>query len=296
MTVLPDGSAHTEISAGPLSEERDFLLRSLADLDAEYDAGDLDDRDYRTLRDGYVTRAAAILRICEGREYSLEDQSVLAGGAHDWTAGRERHTWIGERTNKRLARQISVGALVLALAVASGVLVAREAGQRLPGDTISGSLPTSDAARLLGQASAETRAGDVLGALRLYQRVIAVDPQNVEALANSGWLIALAGRSSHDLQLKHQLIGRGLASIRQAEQNDPTYAIAHFYAGSVLLEEGLAKNAITEFDLYLNDDSSSTLADLVRQDLLTARAQAAGRLSRGATQSPASTVIPTTQR
>ncbi|MBO0694381.1 MAG: hypothetical protein J2P58_15860, partial [Acidimicrobiaceae bacterium] len=45
-----------------LLEERDFLLRSLADLDAEHDAHDIDDVDYRTLKDEYTSRAAAVLR------------------------------------------------------------------------------------------------------------------------------------------------------------------------------------------------------------------------------------------
>ena len=35
-----------------LEEQRDFLLRSLEDLEREYEAGDLTDEDHRTLRDG----------------------------------------------------------------------------------------------------------------------------------------------------------------------------------------------------------------------------------------------------
>ena len=41
-----------------MEEERDFLLRSLDDLDAEHRAGDLDDHDYDELRDDYTVRAA----------------------------------------------------------------------------------------------------------------------------------------------------------------------------------------------------------------------------------------------
>ncbi len=49
-----------------LEEERRFLLRSLADLEREREAGDVDDVDYRELRDGYTVRAAATLRAATG--------------------------------------------------------------------------------------------------------------------------------------------------------------------------------------------------------------------------------------
>lgn len=49
-----------------LEEERDFLLESIRDLDAEREAGDLDEADYRSLRDQYTSRAAAVLRALEG--------------------------------------------------------------------------------------------------------------------------------------------------------------------------------------------------------------------------------------
>ena len=51
-----------------LEEERAFLLGSIRDLDREHEVGDVDDADYQTVRDGYVARAAAVLReIDEGR-------------------------------------------------------------------------------------------------------------------------------------------------------------------------------------------------------------------------------------
>ena len=54
-----------------LEEERRFLLRSLADLEREHDAGDIDDVDYATLRDGYTVRAAAVLREIDGGHANL---------------------------------------------------------------------------------------------------------------------------------------------------------------------------------------------------------------------------------
>lgn len=45
-----------------LRHEQQFLLRSLRDLDNERAAGDIDDADYAALRDGYISRTAAITR------------------------------------------------------------------------------------------------------------------------------------------------------------------------------------------------------------------------------------------
>ena len=45
-----------------LEEERDFLLGSIDDLEAEHAAGDLNDHDYETLCDTYTARAADVLR------------------------------------------------------------------------------------------------------------------------------------------------------------------------------------------------------------------------------------------
>ena len=45
-----------------LEEERDFLLRSIDDLEREHAAGDIDEADYQQLSDGYVARTAEVVR------------------------------------------------------------------------------------------------------------------------------------------------------------------------------------------------------------------------------------------
>jgi hypothetical protein len=56
-----------------LEEERDFLLRSLDQLEAERDAGELDEDDYRSLKDGYTARAAEVLRALDEDRAVRED-------------------------------------------------------------------------------------------------------------------------------------------------------------------------------------------------------------------------------
>ena len=45
-----------------LQAERDFLLKSLDDLESERAAGGIDDESYRQLHDDYTARAAAVIR------------------------------------------------------------------------------------------------------------------------------------------------------------------------------------------------------------------------------------------
>ena len=61
--VAPPGAK----TPGALEDERDFCLRSLRDLDAEWEAGDIDAADYRALKDAYTARAAAALHALDGR-------------------------------------------------------------------------------------------------------------------------------------------------------------------------------------------------------------------------------------
>ncbi|HAF67813.1 MAG TPA: hypothetical protein DCL16_01725, partial [Acidimicrobiaceae bacterium] len=55
-------------SAAVLSEEQEFLLRSLDDLEIEYSNGDLSDEEYVTLKNDYTHRLAAVTRIVTGSE------------------------------------------------------------------------------------------------------------------------------------------------------------------------------------------------------------------------------------
>jgi tetratricopeptide (TPR) repeat protein len=326
--TLPDGPDLTTYSDEELAEERDFLLRSLQDLDDERHAGDVDADDYSVLKDGYTARAAAVLRVLDRRRVEAElaiaanparraaaaapdaadadtDKAAetdtdnvdaenadndgpdsLAGAAAATTAGG-RPTPVAAapapRRSRRQLRTAAVAAGVVAFAIGAGLLVAHSSGQRLPGQSVSGSAPNNKVQQLLVQADTQFQRSDVIGSLKTLQQVLTIDPRNVVALAQEGWVLAISGNSTHD----QAIIDRGLGLIRQAESTDGTYAAAHFYAGSVLLNEGNAKGAITEFEDYLADDPSSSTAALVRGDLQTAQAEAAGQLPAGASSAPA---------
>jgi hypothetical protein len=177
-----------------LEEERAFLLRSLDDLDREHDVGDIDDTDYEALRDSYTARAAAVLRAIESEQ-----------------AARPR------RRPKTL-RIAAWGALVVAVAVLAGVLVAWASGDRLPGDSSSGDI-TQNVSSELAEARA-LQSSDLKGAIQRYDDVLKVEPDNAEALAYKGWLVALVGSQGE----APDLIQSGEKSIQRAMQVAPNYA------------------------------------------------------------------------
>ena len=61
------GRRVSDLDREALEAERDFLLRSLDDLEAERAAGNVDDDTYRTLHDDYTARAAAVDPVARRR-------------------------------------------------------------------------------------------------------------------------------------------------------------------------------------------------------------------------------------
>ena len=189
-----------------LEEERRFLLRSLTDLERERAAGDVDDDDYRELRDGYTARAAATLRAIEdGRAALVPKQPV------DW---------------KR--RIIGILAVIGLIGVVWWALVASSA-QRLPGQQISGLDPRDQTQVLLSQARS-LQATDPATAAELYAQVLDDDPENAEALTYRGWTLALSTIGSPDGQA---ILDEAVASMVAAIEIDRTYPDPYCFLGIV---------------------------------------------------------------
>ena len=179
-----------------LEEERDFLLRSLDDLDAEHAGGELDDDDHRALRDDYTARAAATIRAIEAQ------REVVAGP-------------------RRSPRRFLLGAAVaVVFAVAAGLALAAAMGQREPGGTITGTVD-SPRARVLECQQIGADPNRLLESIRCFDEVLAVDPGNAEALAYRGWYLVLAWRSSGDAPEARELLPAGLSYLDRAIAADP---------------------------------------------------------------------------
>jgi hypothetical protein len=230
-----------------LEEERRFLLRSLADLEREHDAGDIEDADYVTLRDGYTVRAASVLRAIE------------AGRVETQPAPR-RNWW----------RVVGGVAAVVAAAAALGLFVARSSGQRLPGQEITGGAADDVAVKL---AQARLLLGtDQLAAFDLYNDVLEEDPDQPEALAYSGWLLAITSRGASD-DVREAALETATASLRQAVEVDPGYADPHCFLAIIAANMGEgtqedAATARTEADACLANEPPAEMRQLVEQFVL----------------------------
>ena len=197
-TVNPDRLAELE-------EERRFLLRSLDDLEREHTAGDVDDHDFAALRDGYVARAAAVLREID--------------------AGREALPPRRRRRGRTLAAVLAT----LAFAAFAGWFVARSSGQRDASGTAT-MLPDDEVSEQLSLARTAAAAGDAATAIQAYQRVLTLDPDNIEANTYAGWLIVTSGQTAG----RADFVDAGITQLRRAIEIDTTYTDAHCLLGVAL--------------------------------------------------------------
>ena len=279
-----------------LEEERDFLLRSLDDLERERDAGDLDDADYVILKDDYTARAAGVLRaLAAGTAGDGDDadfggergrnpnaragEPVGDGGEGGPQARRRAPSQPPGAAARRRWRPVAVGAVLLAFASAAGMLVARSAGERLPGEAATGAIAPTGPAAAVADDLAEARdligEGRTLDAIKVFDRVLEQDPDQPEALAYRGWLLRLAGRAAGDTTL----IDKGMEYIERAVAADPGYPDARFFRAFVNYQDrGDPAAAVPDLRAYLAGDAPEEMLpvveDLLRRALADAEAGA----------------------
>jgi hypothetical protein len=232
-----------------LESESEFLFRSLEDLEAEHDAGDISDADYQALRDRYVARAAAVLRAIHESEASdlVPASEAPAGGS----SGVDAPPQLSRRRRTR-SRALLVAA-VTSFVLAAVILLVDATGSRLPGNTITGSIVLSHAQRVqreLGQAAVLETRGDDLQALKVYRQVLSQDPHQPQALAEQGWLELEAGLAAHN----GVLVQRGKDSIEASVAADPRGYAGHLYLGTIALDvEHDPAAAVAQYREFLGD-------------------------------------------
>ncbi len=214
-----------------LEEERDHLLASIADLEREHDAGDMDDADFRSLRDDYTVRASEVLQAIEER----------------------RHLVDATRPSRSPGRTLVVVAGVVALAAVAGVVVAQNLGQR-GGGAITGAVNTQRAALATCQQASFQ---DPEGGVGCYDEILADAPDNVEALTYQGWALIRLDR-----------IEEGAANLSRAVEVDPDYPDARVFRAIVASRGNDWELAAAELDrFYRNDPSPAAIQVLQSQGL-----------------------------
>ena len=214
-----------------LEVERDFLLRSLEDLEREHDAGDVDDADYEALKDDYTARAAAVLRALEAGVPPVASTAV--------------------RRPARRGRALAWGTAVAVFAVLAGVLVAQTAGRRDAGEVITGDV-TQTATEKLNQAGRLGSQGDYPAAIALYDEVLAESPDNAEAATYRGWMLTLSGERE-----------AGLEALLSAATEHRDYPDVHAFLAVVFFRSGLLEQAAREVDLLERLDPPASIRQLV---------------------------------
>ena len=222
-----------------LEEERRFLLTSIRDLEREHEAGDVDEHDFTTLRDGYVARAATVLREIDDGRRALPSRA-------------ERPWW----------RRLAVPVATLVVAGGLGLAVANFAGQRLPGQGLTGGQTPDEVASLLAEAR-QVLGTDPVTALSAYEKVLELEPDNVEAVTYRAWLHILDAYGAGDMAA----IEAEIPELQRAIAIDDTYADAHCLlavATGRFLEPPDEAIAATEAQACLDLDPPNALAASVQ--------------------------------
>lgn len=185
----------------------------------------------------------------------------------------------GERPSTAPVRTVLLAAVVVAVvAVVAAVSLPREAGDRAPGEPITGTVPQADdvaaiEARAkanpndvptqLALADAYVQAGRAKDAAAAYSAVLAKDPNNVAAL--DGLALVLVASDSYD--------GAILAADRVLAQR-PRDADALFVKGFALYRKQDWNGAVDVWTVYLDVGQFHSASDMVRALIQDAKTKA----------------------
>ena len=233
---------------------------------------------------------------------------LVAGGGGILFAlrrGREREGAAPLAGGRRL---LAVGAVV-AVAAASGVLLAVAVGDRTPGGAAADPAVPSRSERRVALASAVERHPDDydariayarflvnddesyrLEAVKQFDAAVELDPSQPEPSAYAGWLIALSAGEVANGEERALLLDGAHQRLERAIALDDRYPDAYVFKGLLLFEiEEDAESAIPYFQRYLQltpDD------DPMREVVLGALAQAVNLSPTTTVDGPAATTAP----
>lgn len=236
MTETTEAATDVNPRRVELEAERDFLLRSLDDLDAERAAGGIDDESYRRLHEDYTARAAGTIRALRDGEDARPTP---------------------EPSSRR--RRVLTAGGVVAFAALAGVVLAAALGARLAGQTSSGNAPASAPASLSSnqrrqQLQAEVAKNpldvtsrillaqfleadnDAAGALAQYDAVTKIQPTNADAEAQAGRLLEVTAQAAPANEAP-ELVASARVRLDGAILLNPQFADTYFFRAIVLANE-----------------------------------------------------------
>lgn len=243
-----------------LEEERDFLLRSIRDLEAERAAGDIDDADFRTLEADYTARAAEVLRHLEAGEDGGADEDVdedADGGespADDHAAGTGGDGAGASRALRGSVRRrrVAIIGAVAVVAVVAGVAVMQSSGER--GSSELTGMDVAAASSRVDDCQAMEQDGRPDDALDCYSEILESLPSNTAALTFRGWL-----------QVREFEIEDGLEDLDAAIQVDPEATAPYVFRASGRSRSGNAAGAVADLAAFFENDPPEEERSLAEQ-------------------------------
>ena len=217
-------------SAQQLRDEIALREASLADAARELGAGELSSEQFIQI----TGRETALLELARNELWRLDDPAEALGP-----------------TRPRARRPRWLILALFSFAVALGIVLFSALAPRQAGNSATGSLtlsPTQQVQQLLTEAEVDIANANIATALSAYQQVLAIDPKNVVALTQSGWLDFSAGSTAKNAAV----VEVGVKNLERAIAYDPRNAAARLYfaivAASTPGNEAVAKH---QFDIFL---------------------------------------------
>lgn len=270
------GPGQRRLPSGPdaLADDRDFLQRSIEDLERERASGEVQEEDFALLHSRYGQRLveveAAIANLASD-ELTIGGQGRTPGsldalarlpdssGRHEAARSATLVGRLRRGLGRRRVRLVLGTAAACCFVVAATLLAASLAGVRLPGESATGSVSLSSAQQVqetLDRAAILGSEDQAAEAVQLYDQVLQTDPNQPDALTYGGWLVRLAGLSA-----KNRLVlAKGDASVARAVKVAPAYPDAHALLGVILYEDfGRPAAAVDQFREALAVGASKNL-------------------------------------
>jgi len=211
-----------------LRDEIALREASMADAAKEHALGELTDTQF----DAITQREQAALEVAR-RELSERDEVEPA------------------EVRRRIRRTRWLVVALICFAIVLGYALFSSTSPRQVGNSGDGSISLTQSeliARLLTEGEAEVASGQVVTALEAYQKVLTLDPKNVTALTETGWLDFTAGSAAK----KASVVESGIRFLEKAIAASPRSAAPRLYFAIVAdATPGNQKVAMTEFKEFL---------------------------------------------
>jgi tetratricopeptide (TPR) repeat protein len=230
-----------------LADTIELLEKSLADARHEFELGDLDSADFEAITERDQARLEAARRSLSEAPPPEPPAEPVVDPVEPPTAPPGDDGAPTPRPRRTLTVVLSV---VVAAVLGVGLALGLHAAGSSPASQNRTYTPAQirQIETLLTQASTLVQAGKVTEALQVYSQVLAIDPYQPEALAQSGYLTFQAGVATKS----NQLATKGATQIRASVEANPNLFASRLYLGVVeLVGQNDPAAALAQFQEFL---------------------------------------------